>query len=265
MLWDLLPVNLHNMGGPFAGSRMGLPPRPRMACPSMETSGMDICERKSQDQRQAVRRLGEVSFARLGDGQSMSAISERLCQIASVECCSDDELKRMLLQVAGDWGSVVRSLWEGCKMVAPGVAVSDRFSKIRTMSNRLLDRFQSGLGRFICFTDFEVFGLDHVDCRGMTASAGQVPVVFQVENVCLRRLIRRTKRGFVAIGHLAVLPPFVPLHVGGVVTRKGLTIVHLSCVGREHWFGRLSRGDRRGSCTKRTSRSDVHASGSLDE
>jgi hypothetical protein len=95
----------------------------------------------------------------------------------------------------------------------------------------------------MCFTCFEPFGLDEREYGRVSVDGEEELVKFEVENVCLRRLVGRTRRGFRTKGHRAVLLPFVPLCVRNVLTRDGCTSITLDCVGREGWFGRRSRGE----------------------
>jgi TPR repeat protein len=68
----------------------------------------------------------------------------------------------------------------------------------------------------------------------------EVEVLFKVENICLRPLIRRTRRAFEQCPGQALLVPFVPLEVRSVVVVSGRPEVQLSCACRGHWKRRDS-------------------------
>jgi hypothetical protein len=78
----------------------------------------------------------------------------------------------------------------------------------------------------------------------MPVNEGKEGVVFGVENVCMRRLVRRSRRGFVSVRRQAVLCPFAPVGMRGVRSMGGRTVVSLSCVGTGRWFRRRRPGDR---------------------
>jgi hypothetical protein len=107
------------------------------------------------------------------------------------------------------------------------------------MSLSAFDRLCRWGGVVVCFAGFEVFQLDYPSEIPEREHLGQMPgevgVLFEVENVCLRPLIRRTRRGFEQCPGRALLMPFVPLRVQCVIVAEGRRQVGLSCACRDHW------------------------------
>jgi TPR repeat protein len=172
----------------------------------------------------------ELAHSLIGDDRIRATVNSKLRFIRSLEGSGPGAHRDALVEAGGELAPLVLLLWDGCAVVSPGLAVSDRFSLIwrgRRLSEAALKRLQSGRGQVMCFTGFEVWQLDP---PSYAPFGGECEVVFELDTICLLPLLRRSGRGFEIIRGRALLPPFTPLRVRGVVKWEARTTVLLSCV-----------------------------------
>jgi hypothetical protein len=137
---------------------------------------------------------------------------------------------------------LVRLLWDGIRSVRPGVPAADRFYRGQYMSRGAVERLRAAEGGLVCDTGFKVWRLERPEEWPRPTVVDGMKVEFEVEGLCLRRLLRRTPRGFVGTPGEGVLAPFTLLRVVDVLESGDAVEVRLSCVGRAYWLAR--RGSR---------------------
>ena len=198
--------------------------------------------------RNVCGRFYEAICGKLADGQCVLGMNKRIRRPTWVRLGSEDGLYESVEQAESVGPKWVRPLWEGWRMIAPGLPIAGEASTLHVVSTSTLSPSEKGSGQCICFTGLEVFGMNHVVPVNGPEKGGQLDVEFIVENVCFRRFVRRTGGAFGTVGSEAMLCPFESMFVHSleraIVTGEGRTLIGLGRVGREVWFGRRSLGDR---------------------
>jgi hypothetical protein len=200
-------------------------------------------------QRDALRSVVEACHGLLGDRESMSVMNRCLGGICSVNDWSESGLVEVLDHSRREAASeavstLVKLLWKGIRWVRPGLAVADRCYKALLMARGSVERFRAREGALVCFTGFEVLRIERPGgwAWPRQPAEDEVRVIFEMEGVCMRPLLRRTPRGIVGIPGTAVLLPFTMLRIGSVVRFGDDAEVSFSCVEGSYWSAR--RGSR---------------------
>jgi hypothetical protein len=114
-----------------------------------------------------------VVHSLFADGNLQISTNAALGVISHMNGWTDECVNERLREITGGLYPHVRLLMESCRRRSAGVPVVDRMYGRLAISQRSLDRLDSGREPLICFASFEIFELGLSTRRCLSLAAGE--------------------------------------------------------------------------------------------
>jgi hypothetical protein len=175
--------------------------------------------------RDAARSTLEAVYSIISEAEGIGRVNARLNHISWDIDCSGHNLLAVLMAACGDLSSLFRLLWEGHRRVGPGKLIQEPHHFVQRLPCRVVGLLRERVGCVFCPVSFQVVSACGEAWVGKRSNSDMDEVLFKVEGVGLRPLVRRTGRGFRAIPGQGLLGPLTPLVVRNVGRLGGRVVV----------------------------------------